>query len=217
MNKTLMALVATANIVSGATITYAVDNLMTGTEPTSSSPYLTVTMVDIDNRATNPLATMDLIGITVESSLTNNEFFSKVYLDIESAYHVATFELAGIIENGTFDEPDVSIGSNIFSGGGSGQFDIALEFNTSNNDSGAFRFDHDDSYTIIVGYDGPESMTADNLGRVIPTTGDNDPFALAHVQGINDIESGWVSSIPEPSTALLTAFGCLGLIMRRKR
>lgn len=211
-----MVFATTANIVSGATITYAVDNLMTGTEPTSDDPWLTVTMVDINNRVSNPGSAMDLVGITVESSLTNNEFFSKVYLDIDSAFHVASIELAGVIENGTFDEPDVSIGSNIFNGGSTGQFDIALEFNTSNQNNGALRFGDDDRYTIVVGYDGPASMTVDTLGNVIPTTGDADPFTIAHIQGIG-AESGWVTSIPEPSTTLLVAFTAFGLLMRKKR
>ena len=219
--QTVMALAASISLSQGATIVYSVDNILTEYTPESTAPWISVTMVDITNRATDPSATMDYVGITIESSLDQpQEYVSVINIALDEKF--ADLETGlGSVDVGGFQAPTATVGNNMFQGGVAGTvgstFDLQLEFSKSGSNGGAERFNWSDVYTIVVGFDGADIMTAETLGLII--TGDPDPFTVAHIQGIGDGGelSAWTTSIPEPSTILLSALSTLGLIARRKR
>ncbi len=230
-----LTLATSTGISSAATIAYDVDTVLTGATPTSTSPWLTVTLVDVSNRATDPLAVADYVRITLTSNLVADEFFSKVYLEIHPKFASASLALPGLNTGvGLFEDPTITVGANEFNvGGGFGaliprggwnpaEAHVELNFTTSNQGGlpggpqGIRRFNNTDSYSFTIGYDGPESMVAENL-QLLYAQDDPEYYAAAHIQGIVNGQSSWGTSVPEPSTALLGAFGLLGLVGRRKR
>lgn len=229
LTKTTMAFVASIGITSAAQVAYDVDSILTGATPGSADPWLTVTLVDVSNRATDPAATADYVRVTVGSNLLGSEFFSKVFLEIHPKFADASLALPGLTTGlGLYEAPVITVGANEFNAGGGfgvliprGGWDpseahIELNFTTSNSGGGIKRFNNSDEHTFVIGYDGPESMVAENL-QLLQAMDDPQYYAAAHIQGIAGGQSSWVTSVPEPSTALLAAFGMFGLVGRRKR
>ncbi len=235
---TIMAITASVGISSASTIMYDVDTIHTGATPTSISPWLTVTLVDVTNRATDSAAVADYVSITVTSNLTDDEFLSKVYLEIHPRFADASVQSITYPNSptnyGVFEDPTITVGANEFTvGGGFGaliprggwdpaEAHVELNFNTSNSGGGIKRFNQSDSFTFVVGYDGPESMVAENL-QLLYAMESPEYYAAAHIQGIVDGQSSWVTStgddvtnVPEPSTVLLGAFGILGILRHRR-
>ena len=222
-----LTLATSTGISSAATVAYDVDTVLTGATPTSTGPWLAVTLVDVSNRATDPLAVADYVRVTLASNLVADEFFSKVYLEIHPNFASASLALPGLTNGlGLFEDPTITVGANEFNvGGGFGaliprggwnpaEAHVELNFTTSNSGGGIKRFNNADEYSFVIGYDGPESMVAENL-QLLYAQDDPEYYAAAHIQGIVDGQSSWGTSVPEPSTALFGAFGILGLLRRR--
>ena len=223
---TALTLATSTGISSAALVAYAVDDILTGATPSDPGPWLTVSLVDIHNRATDPTATADYVMITLELDLANGEFISKTFLDINPVFASASVQSTFGLNNtnvGSFQVPTITVGQNKLRVGGNtrsnghNESHIELGFTTSNSGGGAKRFNNDDVYTFVIKYDGPESMTAESL-QLLNFAGPPEYFGAAHIQGIVNGQSSWVqSAVPEPSTALLASLSLVGLVGRRKR
>lgn len=211
--KTKTALALAASLVGlshGATV-LTVDKVYNGATPSADAPWATITATTVDTRANGALADVVNINILASPDVTGTEFISKLALtlneELVNADTVVSLEAIQGWWNGPLStEVDVD---NIIVGGGD-RLDLGVEFLTTNQNGGGFRFKEGKSFDLRVSYTGSEDITDENI------FGDN-AEAVIHVQGINGGDSGWATNVPEPDVSLLLGgVAMLGLLRRRK-
>jgi hypothetical protein len=147
----------------------------------------------------------------IKSSLKNNsEFISSIGMDLNPAfsnYNNLTFSKIGGV--GSYNNPTITVGNNIFNAGGGEKFDIKLAFTTSNSSNG--RFNGTDSILYRIGGASLNTFSSPSA-----------PVMMAHVQGIGKYadESTWLvpnPSIPEPSALSISSVGVFLLLRRRNQ
>jgi hypothetical protein len=194
-------LVATS--VPAAKFTYDLNFEYSGaTEPAGDPPWLTAMVEDI---------APNLVRLTMETpGLTGNEFVSEWYFNLE-------FEgLVGIFFADPFVDARFETDSLNADGAMGFGFDIIFPFVTATSDD---RLEAGDTAVYELSAEAGLTLTASAF-NFLNTAGNF--FTAAHVQGINDDDSGWlgaresISAIPEPGTILLLGAGLASLFGVRR-
>jgi hypothetical protein len=192
--------------VQAASVTFEMNIEYTGAfPPTGAAPWLTATFDDGGSAGS--------VELTLEATnLTNPEFVFQWLFNLAPALDPNDLVFSAPTRAGQFIDPAINLGVDSFQAAGDGYFDIQFAFNHTNGPSNKFGAGDAATYTIT----GIASLTADSFDLLSAPGGGHGPFpTAAHVGGINDANSGWVS-VPEPSALSLSAFGALALLRRRR-
>lgn len=183
------------------------------TAPSGPAPWLTATFTDIGANSVR----LDLNRAT---TMGPNEFISKWLFNLNPV--MAPTSLTITQDSGPTSTQSLRSGSDTqaqFRGDGGSYFDVVFDFATS----GTQRFDSDftlASYTITGS--GLNAQMFNDLG-VGAGNSPNGLYTAAHVQGIGDGLSGWVTGevvlVPLPSAAWtgMAGLGLAGLVVARRR
>lgn len=164
------------------------------TDPTTNNvypygvgPWMTISIDDVG---------INQIGIRIRSELMQtSEFYSSVKFDFTNM-DSRNFTTSSYTQMGTFNQPMFILDDDY----------IAFNFETSGSSKGTKRFNDDDMAYYVLNYNGPGSVTSDNITNPI-----------AHVQGIDGgLSAKLGSTIPEPSTLGYGLLGCLYMLRRKK-
>ena len=220
MKKILFILCVIAALlipVTGQSLTFNTDTLLTGSTPTSTSPWLTLTFSDAGDSA---------VRLDIASSLeVSSEFISNIVFNVDPSLTLSGLSFGtGIKTAGSFDLPTIGkTAPNEQNITPARYFDIALEFSTANNANQ--RFDASDILTYSITYAGTGSFDANSFEyfNIMSDPEKGGFYVLAHFQGIPTGEGSGklgdkVSGVPEPSTLLLLGAGLVGfgILGRRK-
>ena len=205
--------------LSAATLTIPVDTEISGSGGVlSGSGEIIATFDDGDGTGSVDL-TLDLSGLT-----DPQDFLTAFYFNFTGSDFTG-FDITS--SDPTFD--GFVTGFDSFQADGDGQFDVRIDFSTSNAPS-SDRLVGGETATLVITYDG---LTVDFFDAASAPGGGNGTWtAIARVQGLgagDDSEgSGWFAGnpdggggeqpvIPEPSTLLLIGGALLGLAFYRTR
>ncbi len=172
-----------------------------GTPPTGPIPWMDVT---IDDGNTPGSVTLSISN----TNLVGTEFVSELVLNLDPALDPMDLVFSTPTKTGTFGDPVVSLGTNAFSGGPGGDFDILIDFPQPNPQ----RFGAGESveYTIT----GIATLVADDFDFLSVPGGQGSYQIAAHVQSINGSDSGWVAT-PEPGS-VIALLGAGAILLRRR-
>jgi hypothetical protein len=214
----LLSAAATASAASATTVSYTLDQTVEGSSP-SGAPTL---FFDDGDTPGSVQLTIDAMG------MSGGEYIASVFFNFAAAGTNLTFSYAS---------GDAPMPVNIFqtvdgrdSPGNQGNFDVELEFGSSNAQQGAFRFNADE--VLVLNIVGANLVASDFLldsAPEGPNAGSN--YALARIRGIAGGLSASVApedpqdlpppleQVPEPAAIGLFGLGLLGLGMglRRRR
>jgi hypothetical protein len=208
MKSKLLPLAITAALMlptfGAHTIIYNIDTIMIGDQaPAPPPPYATMVVETVD---------ADTVLLTVTSSLSGSgEFWSGLGFNLVDGYVFdGSASIGAINVSGTFGAPTALYGENIKSGGGGIDYDIWFEFDIA---PPVDRFDGFDSFSVVINGVTTHDFLASPVDRQV----------IMHAQGLVAGQSSWVgtsvgaSQVPEPSAALLGAFGALALFRRNRQ
>jgi hypothetical protein len=205
----LLLMATTAFEATGAVVTFQASyEFSGGTAPTGAPPWLTASF---DDHGATGSVTMTLTA----TNLTGNEFVSGWYLNLSPALNPGDLVFSSPTKIGSFTDPTVGLGADLFKADGDGSYDILLSFLTSDGLSSRFSAGDSVSY-VITGISSLTASSFDCLG-VEESGAGYGPFPMAaHVQGIGpDSASGWVT-VPEPACICLLLLGGLAAMRRRR-
>ncbi len=169
--------------------------------PHGETPWLTATFTDSGPESVTMELDLD--------NLVDMEYLGMVLFNLDPALDPTNLSFGEPIKNGSFLDPVISTGVDVFNGDGAHGFDIKFDFALSNPQQSTSRFGPGESMAIEISGD---SLTAGSFDFLNGGQGPKHYIAAAHVQGIGDLgeSSGWVT-VPEPSAMgyllSLTALG----------
>lgn len=200
MKTKIVALFALPLLMSSAfaaqTLTYNVDTVISGTTlPVGSTPWLTVSLTEIDS---------DSVLLNVVSNLQNAEFFSGIGINLTDSITYSNRSFDTYNQTGNFSTPTVLIGPNVKNGGAGIKYDVWFDLPTQNNEGQRFGADDQFSYTLN--------------GFSLSDFDSNRNSVGAHIQSLSDGKSIWVgtNNVPEPTSMLLGSLALLTLFRRRR-
>jgi hypothetical protein len=115
--------------------------------------------------------------------------------------------------------PTFNFGSNAFQADGDGLYDIALNFSNAASD----RLTPGESITLQINSTSGGAFNAASFGTLSapgPGGGAGPFLVAAHIQGLNNGGSDWITTVtntPEPGSMILVATGLVGLAVRRRQ
>ena len=197
LRSALAALVFLPVYAPGAIYLYNIGTTYSGTSPAGAAPWATATFTDVGNNQ---------VQLDMQThGLTGNEFIGAWYFNFSPVGNLADLTFARL----TSPNPGttaVEKGSNVFSAGGGGRYDIVFDFPESVPD-GRFTTGLTTSYLI-----GSTSVLDASMFNFLssPQGGNGTWYTAAHVQSIGKYgdDSGWIGAnvntpVPEPTTYLL--------------
>jgi hypothetical protein len=209
-----------------ASLTYNYDTKYShGFAPASdTTPWLSATFSDTDTTDNTLLLTLSA------DNLTGSEFVSNWYFNLDPAFKnmIPWKSRPGSVKIeylGGTEYPTVGINSNSYKAGSNGDFDIRISFATK----GSKRFEAGDSATFKITFDpGTSDLSLGEDSFNFASEGKHGGlYTAAHVQGIHDKFSSWVTGnpkismvtaqVPIPGAIWLLGSGLLGLLGIRRR
>ncbi len=190
-----------------ASVTYEMVAEFSGAfPPAGSAPWLTATLDDGGSAGS--------VELTLEATnLTNPEFVFEWLFNLDPGLDPNNLFFSGPTKVGQFIDPAINLGVDAFNAAGGGLYDLQFAFNHTNGPSKKFGAGDAVTYTLT----GIAALTVDSFEFLSTPGGGQGPYPLAaHVGGIDDENSGWIS-IPEPATLSLLAFGSLVLLLHHRR
>jgi hypothetical protein len=174
--------------------------------PAGSGPWLTFSSTKMN----------DMVTIEFEANLTGSEYVSEWYINLDPALNPSNLVFSNPIKTGDFDLPKLAFALNAYKADGDGFYDIKLTFSPKNSE----RFNYGEKLSYQVSYSGG-TIEETSFSFLSEPGGEIGPFtSAAHVRGTvkNGSGSAWISSVPEPTTALYTMVAAgICLTVRRRR
>jgi PEP-CTERM motif len=225
-----MAVSMWAVAAQATVVTYDYDFVFSGSVPDSTSPYLYATFYSgTDCGLIGETCGTGVVELVLTSSLEDSsEFvtewdFNSSVLPLTITYDTTNnlnYGTYGIPVQGANNAPTIGTGFDGFQAGGDGKYDISFVFASANAD----RFNGVDRAVFTITGTG---ITAGTFSGLAAQGGAAGPFhTAAHLQGINQTCSGWVSdqsgntsgltgpcttTVPEPTSLSMFLSG-LGLV-----
>lgn len=200
---------AVAEQASAVSFVYQFSNLMDGSTPQGSAPWVTASFSDVS---------AGVVQLQIAAGgLTGNESLNSLFLNLNSADSPAKLAFTRVGGSTGFAAPSISKGENKFKADGEGKFDIQFSF----SQKAAKVFDADDYVTYnITSTSSAFTLSAMDFEALSAAAGGSGSFlGAAEISGIptdcpNTTTTAWVSPcsatilpIPEPSTSSLLAGG----------
>lgn len=196
--------------VTGQSLTFNIDTLLTGNVPTGDAPWLTLTFSDIS---------ANTVQLVIQSDLNvSGEYILEIAFNVNPLILPSLITFTFVSKSGSFQTPSPS---NIKKSAQDAQdlnpgdnFDIDILFATSGS---ANRFNLNDSITYNLTY---PDLTEDSFKFF--NTEDQAQYsgfyAVAKFQGSGGKLGDKAETVPEPTTLLLLGIGLIGLagLSRRK-
>jgi hypothetical protein len=175
-----------------------------GTAPAGAAPWIRATF---DDGGGTGSVTLTLTSV----NLVDAEFVSDWDFNLDPSLDPAALLFSAATKTGTFGDPVINLGVDLFQADGDGSYDLEVAFDMA---PAADRFGAGDSveYTIT----GIAALTAGSFAFPSAPAGGSGPFlTAAHVQGIGveGAGSGWVT-VPEPSAGLLVLLAIGAVVVR---
>jgi hypothetical protein len=189
---------AAAMIVSQASaLTFQLNTEFSGGQaPAGPPPWLTATFTD--NGADHVTLTLSASGLTGSENVKEWDFNVDPSITLPLTF-------LQTLKTGTFTDPTISQGQNLFKADGDGNYDIQFDFATGGVASTVFGAGESVTYDVSG-----TGLDANDFDRLSDPAGGHGPFTTAaHVQnttGVGTGGSGWIT-VPEPSTILLIPLG----------
>jgi hypothetical protein len=175
-----------------------------GVPPAGPSPWLTAVFDDG--------GTPGSVELFIEATnLVDVELVNVWMFNLDPLLDPTQLVFSTPIKTGQFQNPDIWLGVDAHQAGGDGLFDIALEFDESNQAGRRFGAGEAALYTIT----GIPTLTASSFDFLSNSGGHGGYPSAAQVGGISPNDgSGWIT-VPEPTA--LSALVVIGLAMARRR
>jgi len=196
----IVGLTVLAAVSNAASLTFDFNSVYTGALPGGGTPWATVTLTD---------SGAGLVDMVVSHNGTSaaGQFISNLELNLDPF-------IGAVSGNATFGETATfnSVSTGSFTDAGT-TFDLKVDFNQSNANSGAQRLEAGESVTIQLSGTGLSVANFDAY-----STGGTPVRALMHIQGIDGgLSSKVTEGVPEPATMVVLGGAALAAFARRKR
>jgi len=203
-----------AGAARGGVITFGlVEEFSVGTPPEGTVPpaWLTVTMDDGADD-TDGIVTLTLAA----TNLTGSEKVKEWLLNLDPVFNPTNLVFSKVSTTGTFSDPTISMGTDVYGADGDGLYDIEFAFDQTGKASNNFGAGESIEYTVKLSSGG--TLTAASFDFLSADAGGHGPYpTAAHVLSIGtDAKSGWVTA-PEPASFLLVGLGVIAIRFGRGR
>lgn len=185
---------------ASAAVTFDFSIVYTGADPGGDAPWATLV---IENSGVDEVT----LTLTHNSTSAADQFLTELNLNIDN--------LPGDLAESNVDSKITGIdwGLDAFNDAGQ-QFDLRVNFETSNSGGGVNRVKPGDSVSFTLSGSGLDELDFDVFS--VPS-GDGEPVkGLVHIQGIEGEFSSKVAPVPEPASMAALGLGALALIRRRR-
>jgi hypothetical protein len=197
--------------VGATTLTFGLGTPFSGAhQPAGTAPWITATFDDSFGDANTVRLTLSA------TNLVSDESVSDWFFNFDPSL-VPTLLTFTVVDNSAAVPNAINTGVDSFRADGDGMYDILFDLPPPPGSMPA-RFSAGETIVYDIVYVSPITVaTFDFLSAM--GGGQSSFHTAAHIEGIGPSGdgSGWVGHAPEPSTALLLAFGLVGIAVGRRR